>query len=197
MYCTRCCCEALYIHGASWISYAKWCDLMVNHDADRRLCQYLIEPVCWWHFPFFISLEFCEALYIHLFLSTVMEMPFLLCQLMWPYGQPWCGQKALPISDKTGLLMAFCCYDILSNWLLLQILGFSWNCHYLNVRELWIILPSDMTYWSTMMRTEGFANIWKNWFADGIFLFYYPFKLVSFGFLLVRFVGVAWEKVLC
>lgn len=109
MYCTRCCGEAFYNHGASWISYAKWCDLMVNHDADRRLCQYLIEPVCWWHFPFFISLEFCEALYIHLFLSTVMEMPFLLCQLMWPYGQPWCGQKALPISETIGLLMAFSC----------------------------------------------------------------------------------------
>ena len=58
----------------------------------------------------------------------------LLCQLMWPTSQPWCGQKALPISDKTGLLMAFCCYDILSNWLLLLNLVISWKPSLLKCR---------------------------------------------------------------
>ena len=167
--------------------YAKWCDLMVNHDADRRLCQYLIKTVFWWHFPFFflISLEFSEALYIHGSMSTEMEMTCLLCQLMWPNGQPWCGQRALPISDKSGLLMASC-YDnsvvSIKPWIFveLSLLKCRWPR---NLLAKWCDLLVNHDADRRLCQYLRQSVCW--WHFPVLYL---PLKLVWFGFLHVRFV---------
>jgi len=187
VYCTRCCGEALYNHGASWISYAKWCDLMVNHDADRRLCQYLIKTVFWWHFPFIF--------YLWVFRSCIfMELWVLKWRCPVCYAN-WCDRM---VNHDAGrglcqyLIKPVCWWHLVVSikpWIFVELalLKYRWPQ---NLLAKWCDLLVNHDADRRLCQYLRKSVCW--WHFP---VLYQPLKLVWFGFLHVRFVGCSMGKV--